>query len=147
MRSRILFGIGIEWTQVAERQGRAAASVEQVISTMGMRKRSHDPFDRPQNYFVTIRARGGITVHRPVSEFAQDLKFGCRTLWKSRGFTVVALATLAIGIGGNAAIFSFVNAVLLKPLPYDHPERIVRVLEQPPGGGTNGISTLTLGLG
>ena len=77
-----------------------------------------------------------------MSEFLQDLKFGCRTLLKSRGFTAIALATLAIGIGGNAAIFSFVNGVLLKPLPYDHPERIVRVLEKPPGGGTNGISTL-----
>ncbi len=78
----------------------------------------------------------------PVSEFLQDLKFAARTLLKSRGFTAVALGTLALGIGGNAAIFSFVDAVLLKPLPYDHPERIVRVLEKPPGGGTNGISTL-----
>lgn len=75
-------------------------------------------------------------------ELLQDLKFGCRTLLKSRGFTFVALATLAIGIGGNTAIFSFVNAVLLRPLPYPEPERIVRVLEKPPGGGTNGISTL-----
>jgi putative ABC transport system permease protein len=77
-----------------------------------------------------------------MTELLQDLKFGCRTLLKSRGFTLVALATLAIGIGGNTAIFSFVNAVLLRPLPYPEPERIVRVLEKPPGGGTNGISTL-----
>ncbi len=77
-----------------------------------------------------------------MTELLQDLKFGARTLAKSRGFTVVALATLALGIGGNAAIFSFVNGVLLKPLPYAEPERIVRVLEKPPRGGTNGISTL-----
>jgi len=75
-------------------------------------------------------------------EFLQDLKFGCRTLLKSRGFTLVALATLALGIGGNTAIFSFVNGVLLRPLPYPEPERIVRVMEKPPGGGINGISTL-----
>lgn len=77
-----------------------------------------------------------------MSELYQDLKFGLRTLIKHRGFTVVALATLALGIGANTAIFSFVNAVLLRPLPYPEPERIVRVLEKPPGGGTNGISTL-----
>lgn len=77
-----------------------------------------------------------------MSELYQDLRYGVRTLAKHRGFTVVALATLALGIGANTAIFSFVNAVLLKPLPYADPDRIVRVLERPPGGGTNGISTL-----
>ena len=77
-----------------------------------------------------------------MSEFFEDLNYACRTLLKARAFTAIALATLALGIGGNAAIFSFVSGVLLKPLPYDHPERIVRVLEKPPGGGTNGISTL-----
>jgi len=72
----------------------------------------------------------------------QDLRFGLRTLKGSPGFTAVAVATLALGIGGNAAMFSFVDAILLKPLPYAEPDRIVRVLEKPPGGGRNGISTL-----
>lgn len=75
-------------------------------------------------------------------EFLQDLRFGLRTLWKSPAFTAVAVATLAIGIGANTAIFSFVDGVLLKPLPYTDPDRILRVLEKPPGGGRNGISTL-----
>ena len=75
-------------------------------------------------------------------ELMQDLRFGVRTLRRSPGFAIVAILTLAIGIGANTAIFSFVNGVLLKPLPYGEPERIVRVLEKPPGGGRNGISTL-----
>ena len=72
----------------------------------------------------------------------QDLRYGLRTLRNSPGFAAVAVLTLAIGIGANTAIFSFVDAILLKPLPYANPERIMRVLEKPPGGGRNGISAL-----
>jgi putative ABC transport system permease protein len=72
----------------------------------------------------------------------QDLRYGVRQLLHSPGFTAIAIATLALGVGANAAIFSFVNAVLLKPLPYPDPERIVSVWEKFPGGGKNFISTL-----
>ena len=74
--------------------------------------------------------------------FGQDLRYAIRTLTNSRGFTAVAVLTLAIGVGANVAIFSFVDGILLKPLPYDQPERIVRVLEKPPQGERNGISTM-----
>jgi len=77
-----------------------------------------------------------------LSELFQDVRYGFRTLLKSPGFSLVAIATLAVGIGGNTAIFSFVDGALLKPLPYADPDRIVQVLEKPPGGGRNGISTL-----
>src|SRR5688572_9111400 len=77
-----------------------------------------------------------------MSSFGQNLRYAARMLVKSPGFTLVALLTLALGIGANVAIFSFVDGLLLKPLPYPDADRIVRVLEKPPQGQRNGISTL-----
>ena len=59
----------------------------------------------------------------------RDIRFGVRTLVRSPGFTVVALVTMALGIGANTALFSVVNGVLLKPLPYPKAERIVSMTE------------------
>jgi macrolide transport system ATP-binding/permease protein len=55
----------------------------------------------------------------------QDLRFGVRTLLKNTGLTAIAILTPALGIGANVAIFSLVHAVLLRRLPFPHPERLV----------------------
>jgi putative ABC transport system permease protein len=77
-----------------------------------------------------------------MSSLLRDVRHSARALRQSPGFTAIAILTLAIGIGANTAIFSFVDAMLLKPLPYPNADRIVRVMEKPPRGERNGISTL-----
>src|SRR5919107_1686461 len=65
--------------------------------------------------------------------FLQDLRFGARTLGKSKAFTAVAVITLALGIGANTAIFSVVNGLLLRPLPYADSERLAIIWTHSPG--------------
>src|SRR5262245_62187960 len=72
----------------------------------------------------------------------QDLRFGARMLLKNPGVSAVIIITLALGIGANAALFSVVNGVLLNPLPYPEPERLITLHQSKPNFATGAIPYL-----
>jgi putative ABC transport system permease protein len=69
----------------------------------------------------------------------RDLRHAVRVLSRARGFAASALLTLALGIGATAAVFSIVHTVMLEPLPYDRPERIVTIWETARGGASRNV--------
>src|SRR3954452_17047468 len=77
-----------------------------------------------------------------IDDLRRDVRFGLRSLRRSPGFTAVAVLCLALGIGANAALFSVLNAVLLRPLPFPEPARLVRVWESIGESGSGSVSLL-----
>ena len=69
----------------------------------------------------------------------QDLRYAARALRRSPAFVMITVLTLALGIGANLAIFTLVNAVLLQPLPFPEPERLIRVFDDLNGAGATDV--------
>jgi hypothetical protein len=77
-----------------------------------------------------------------IDRLGQDLRYAVRLLRRFPGFTLTAVVVIAIGIGANSAIFSLVDTLLLRPLPYPQADRIVKVWEHPPGYARNSVAPL-----
>jgi len=105
---------------------------ERGLSPKAARALAEREFGRVERYKDEVRDVRGITW---MDDVGRDFRFALRTLRKSPTFVVVAVLCLALGIGANAAIFSVVDAVLLRPLPYADPARLVRVYETMPSRG------------
>jgi predicted permease len=93
---------------------------------------------------ITSRRERRMTRAQLIDAFLQDVRFACRTLGRQRGWTAVAVITLALGIGANTAVFSVVNALLLHPLPYPNANRVAFIYLEPTSGNTTGVSVMVL---
>jgi putative ABC transport system permease protein len=113
-----------EAERVAVAELEAAAASRRSLVRAAARRRPLQPWRRTMRVLVELR---------------QDVRFGARLLMRSPGFTLVSILTLMLAIGATTAIVSVVRAVLLKPLPYPEPDRIVFVWEVSPRGETRNV--------
>jgi hypothetical protein len=135
------------WWDVLRMRFRSLAKRQRVETELEKELRYHMERQTEENIAAGMNAReareaasrmfGGVSLIKEkcrdfrqtqyLDNFLQDLRYAVRMLGKSPAFTVVIVLTLALSIGANSAIFSVIDGVLLKPLPYPQPERITRV--------------------
>src|SRR6266699_5126335 len=115
-----------------------AKSIESGLALQEARRRARLEFGGMEQLKEEHRDARGVTF---IETLLQDLRYGVRQLLKSPGFATAAVLTLALGIGANTAIFSLIDAVMLRFLPVHNPEELVQVQMQNPAGRINPVFT------